>query len=213
MARSRLESEEFWRLCDRLSISEAADLIVGMIPGQWEAELEQGNEFWPGDETRYRTSVRAAKTAIINALIAGKIEGTLTLKGESAEEVNPGSIVPDQVDIARSTVDSDSLKRWLQSRGVTSGLLFPDSPSIPDYQDINHPRYAPKLAAAVRAWESVTDTAGKSPKQALKKWLREHASEFGLTDDDGRPNETGIEEIAKVATWRASGGAPKTPSK
>jgi hypothetical protein len=43
------------------------------------------------------------------------------------------------------------------------------------------------------------------------KWLREHAAEFGLTDDDGKPNETGIEEAAKVANWQPTGGAPKTP--
>jgi hypothetical protein len=44
------------------------------------------------------------------------------------------------------------------------------------------------------------------------KWLRENASEFGLSDDDGKPNETGIEETAKVANWQPGGGAPKTPS-
>jgi hypothetical protein len=43
------------------------------------------------------------------------------------------------------------------------------------------------------------------------KWLREHAAKFGMTDDDGKPNETGIEEAAKVANWQPTGGAPKTP--
>lgn len=81
-----------------------------------------------------------------------------------------------------------------------------------DYLDPNHPRYAPKLAAAVRAWQAVTDAGGKHPKQALAKWLRENAAEFGMTDDGGKPNETGIEEAAKVANWQPGGGAPKTPS-
>lgn len=81
----------------------------------------------------------------------------------------------------------------------------------PDYLDPQNPRYAPKLAAAVRAWQSVTDAGGKHPKQALAKWLREHAAEYGLTDDEGKPNETGIEEAAKVANWQPGGGAPKTP--
>jgi len=57
----------------------------------------------------------------------------------------------------------------------------------------------------------VTDTGGKTPKQALAKWLREHAAEFGMTDDEGKPNETGIEEAAKMANWQPGGGAPKTP--
>ncbi|MND07504.1 hypothetical protein D3C83_295210 [compost metagenome] len=58
----------------------------------------------------------------------------------------------------------------------------------------------------------MSDTNGKSPKQALEKWLREHALEFGLTTEDGSPNGTGIEEAAKVANWQPGGGAPKTPS-
>jgi hypothetical protein len=83
-----------------------------------------------------------------------------------------------------------------------------------EYLDPKHPRYAPKLAAAVLAWQTTGNKAltGKSPKQALLKWLREHAAEFDLTDEDGKPNETGIEEAAKVANWQPAGGAPKTPS-
>lgn len=60
--------------------------------------------------------------------------------------------------------------------------------------------------------KAVDDLKGKSPKQALSKWLREHAAEFGLSDEEGKPNETGIEEAAKVANWQPGGGAPKTPS-
>jgi hypothetical protein len=57
----------------------------------------------------------------------------------------------------------------------------------------------------------VTDLKGKHPKQALVKWLREHAAELQLADDEGIPNETGIDEAAKVANWQPTGGAPKTP--
>jgi hypothetical protein len=42
-------------------------------------------------------------------------------------------------------------------------------------------------------WQATANEAaisGKSPKQALVKWLREQAAEFGLTEDDGKPNET-----------------------
>ena len=51
---------------------------------------------------------------------------------------------------------------------------------------------------------------GKTPKQALDKWLRLNASQFNLSDDDGKPNEQGIQECAKVANWQDKGGAPKT---
>lgn len=43
-------------------------------------------------------------------------------------------------------------------------------------------------------------------------WLRSHAGRFGLIKDDGNPNESGIEEVSKVANWETKGGAPKTPS-
>jgi hypothetical protein len=79
------------------------------------------------------------------------------------------------------------------------------------YLDQSHPRYSPKLAAAVRAWLAVDDPKGKSPKQALESWLTAHASEFALTKEDGTPNTQGIDECAKVANWNPKGGAPKTP--
>jgi hypothetical protein len=41
--------------------------------------------------------------------------------------------------------------------------------------------------------------------------LAAHANEFGLTKEDGNPNEQGIEEVAKIANWDTKGGAPKTP--
>ncbi|BEU50792.1 hypothetical protein MAFF211520_10840 [Ralstonia pseudosolanacearum] len=84
-------------------------------------------------------------------------------------------------------------------------------PEPSNFLDPAHPRYAPKLAAAVSAWRAVEGGKGVSPKQAIAKWLREHAEEFGLSDANGKPNETGIEEVAKVANWQPTGGAPKTP--
>jgi hypothetical protein len=45
----------------------------------------------------------------------------------------------------------------------------------------------------------------------LNVLLRQHANKFGLTKDDGNPNEQGIEEVAKIANWDTKGGAPKTP--
>jgi hypothetical protein len=65
----------------------------------------------------------------------------------------------------------------------------------------------------VNAWRATPHgdyLKNRSPKQGLMKWLNEHAHEYGLTDDEGKPNETGIAEIAKVANWAPGGGAPKT---
>ena len=114
-------------------------------------------------------------------------------------------------DWKETTISRVDLIAWLEKLGLRAAFFFPDMTGDPDYLDRNNPRYAPKLAAAVRAWQSVRDSAGKTPKQALMKWLNDHAKEFGLTDAQGKPNGIGIEEVAKVANWQPGGGAPKTP--
>jgi hypothetical protein len=114
-------------------------------------------------------------------------------------------------DWSKTTINRDVLIEWLRSRGLKTGFFFPDATNDCDYLNPGDPRYAHKLAAAVQAWQAVSNTDGKSPKQSLIKWLREHAVEFGLSDDDGKPNETAIEEIAKVANWKPQGGTPRMP--
>lgn len=194
---------DYWRLCDELSIYEAALLIVGQSPGN-----QPYVESW---ETHKRPKgYEAAKSAIKNALLGGRIKGTVEPETTSDINGNPEPI-ENSISLFASRVEVQSLKAWLASRGLQRGFFFPDQGETPDYLDPNNPRYAPKLAAAVRAWQAVTAPAGKHPKQALAKWLREHATEFDLTDDEGVPNETGIEDAAKVANWQPGGGAPKTP--
>ncbi|GAB6047386.1 hypothetical protein JCM19379_12100 [Methyloparacoccus murrellii] len=112
-----------------------------------------------------------------------------------------------------SSVYVDSFLRWLDGLAIKPPPGRNDSTEALGFMDCNNPRYAPKLAAAVSAWQAVTDPVGKHPKQALVKWLRGHAAEFEMTDGEGKPNETGIEEVAKVANWQLTGGAAKTPGK
>lgn len=197
---------EHWRLCDVLSVKEAALLYAGCDPsGHTGAQLED----WRVDERP--KGYEAAKAAITRALQRGQIEGRFL--GMPDHDIN-GTVcgeIPGTVDLNESHVEVDSLRNWLFGRGIRTGFFFPDTAGAPDYLDPENPRYAPKLAAAVRAWQAVTDTAGKTPKQALAKWLREHSAEFGMTDDEGKPNETAIEEASKLANWQPGGGAPKTP--
>lgn len=194
---------DYWRLCDELNIYEAALLTTGHSPGNFPYV-----ENW---ETHKRPSgYEAAKTAITNALRGGRVKGTIELATHNDINGHPYPI-PDSVALS-SRVQVESLKAWLTDRGFRQGFFFAEQVETPDYLDPGNSRYAPKLAAALRAWQAVTDPAGKHPKQALAKWLREHAAEFGLTDDEGKPNETGIEEAAKVANWQPGGGAPRTPS-
>ncbi len=132
---------------------------------------------------------------------------------EDDEHFKNGYFIKNDANWGKSVIVVNDLRDWLLSKGFRTGFFFPDSSDAPDYLDINNPRYAPKLAAAVKAWQTVIDPQGKTPKQAITKWLREHASDYGLTDGEGKPNETGIEEVAKVVNWQPGGGAPKTPSR
>lgn len=197
---------DYWRLPNELKVRQAALLIVGIDP----ASKEGSNcENWSVSE-RPR-GYEAAKQGVSAALRSGKIKGTHVPLFDHDINGNECGEFEGTTDIERSSVDRDSLTDWLLSRGIRSGFFFPTPTDAPDYLDPKNPRYAPKLAAAVRAWQSIVDPGGKHPKQALAKWLREHAAEFGMTDDEGKPNETGIEEAAKVANWQPGGGAPKTP--
>lgn len=206
---SEMTSLDYWRLSDHLSVVQAALLLVGEDPSHI-AEYVEG---W--DVDKRPIGYEAAKNFVRNGLRFGSLEGEA--KPERHYDIN-GNIEwedPDSIDLNESWVSVASLRRCLGDRGMSTGFFFPKGAAAPDYLDPLHERYAPKLAAAVRAWEAVgnaSDLGGRSPKQALAKWLRENAADFSLSDDEGKPNETGIEEVAKVANWRPSGGAPKTPS-
>lgn len=203
---SNYEISDFWRFCDSFTLKQAALLIVGVDP---ESEVGTYCEDWkPHERPKGYGAVKQALTAsLLNATIKGKhfCLSDTDMNGNYIGEISGTT------DINCSTLERDSITEWLKFRGIRTGFFFPIATDAPDYLDPRNIRYAPKLAAAVRAWQAVTDPKGKSPKQALAKWLREHAAEFGLSDDEGKPNETGIEEVAKVANWLPGGGAAKTP--
>lgn len=200
------ESIDYWRLCDELTVVQAALLTVGSNPGD-----SGGNtDSWFSGE--YPAGYEPAKTAISKAIKKGLIESEIVPEPESDSYGNVIGEMEGTVDIHNTTVKVDSLREWLASRGFKQGFFFPEPLESAGYLDPNNPRYAPKLAASVRAWEAVTDPGKKSPKQALDKWLRENAADFGLTNEEGKPIELAIEECSKVANWNQAGGAPKTPA-
>jgi len=200
-----MEGLDLWRLCDELSVVQAALLIVGRDPGGVDMRVEG----WASE--KQPVGYLAARTAIANALLAGTLEGSVVPELDTDFNGNHVGHIEGSLDAHQSKVDIKSLRRWLGARGLRTGFFFPEPTANTEYLDPNNPRYAQKLAAAVHAWEAVTVAGGKHPKQALIKWLREHAAEYGLSDEDGKPNETGIEEVAKVANWQPGGGAPRTP--
>lgn len=200
-----LSGIDYWRLCDELSVVQAALLIAGEDPGTSSAYVEN----W--DIENRPEGYEAAKTAISRALANGGIEGQLVPLRDYDINNNVVGDIEGSIDLFASIVNVDSMKGWLRRRGVRSGFFFPATEEAPDYLNPDDPRYAPKLAAAVRAWQAVTDPGGRAPKQALAKWLREHAAEFDMAGDDGNPINQAIEDVSKVANWQPGGGAPKTP--
>lgn len=234
-----MEKLDYWRLCDELSVIQAALLIVGVDPGEQPYVMN-----WQEHERPENFS--AALAALSHAVLGGRLPATMRREAwvrgweeeiESGENfTKEASLFPDQSkfpdqaedylvghgilyraapDWNLTTVLVVDLQEWLRGRGFKAGFFFPQAGDQPDFLDPSHKCYAPKLAAAIGAWQAVSEDQelkkGKTVKQALLKWLRKHAGQFGLTKDDGNPNEQGLEEVAKVSNWVPQGGSPKTP--
>jgi hypothetical protein len=226
-----------WQLADPLTVEQAAALIAGYDPNIVRFNADGGVYF--ENENGLTDSngghwVQTALAALKNAVNSGKLRARLVFSAQPRYEAGIDymmergywnnediSVIEDNAtkseyvirnvpDWDKSLVGRDDLKAWLVGNGYRTGFFFPESTEAVDYLDPKHARYAPKLAAAVNAWIAVTDPGKVSPRQALEKWLREHAAMFGMTDDLGNPVKQAIEECSKVANWQGAGGAPKT---
>lgn len=111
-------------------------------------------------------------------------------------------------ELALATLDAEALLKHIRDH-CSAPSLIQDTSRDEAYLNPSHPRYSPKLAAAVKAWLAISDPGKKSPKQALEKWLREHAAELGIANNANQPIQQAVEECAKVANWQPKGGAPK----
>lgn len=191
-----------WKLAEELNIFQIILLMADLDPTEFEGlSFEQ----WP---LEVRKQTAPIKFAIQNAVIGEKIDSGIERYENSYEsEINWNS----------TRIDVQSVTDWLNSKNYGSCFFTDGEIGLPGFADSFGNFYAPKLAAAVAAWTEVTSKAGllnnKAPKKALEKWLREHASEFGLTKEDGNPNNQGIEEICKIANWKPEGGATPTSTR
>jgi hypothetical protein len=195
-----MEPLDYWRLCDELSVVQAALLIVGEDPSRFQEQIDHM------DEQSRPVGYGAAKFALTNAIKNQQLPANIV--GYYDDPSDPSWHL--------TVITFEDVRVWLRSRGIKTGFFFPEpQDSEPDYLSTFHDHYSQKLAGAIQAWTAVstdpTLRAGKTVKQALVVWLRQHANEFGLTKEDGNPNEQGIEEVAKIANWDTKGGAPRTP--
>lgn len=213
------EISDYWRLCDEFTVSQAAFLVVGIDPSSETGTL---CESWKTHERP--AGYEATKQAISAALRKGSIAGNNVAVPELDWNGNHVDDYPNSTHIEKSVVDRDSLTLWLRSRGIMSSFFFPvGKTDSPNYLDPSSKRFAPKLAASVKAWQAMEDenlTRGKSPLQALETWLESRYKELGLvhlTDNEknktksGDINKSAVSEAAKVANWLPTGGVPKTP--
>ncbi len=142
-----MDGLDYWRLCDQLDIVQAALLVCGHDPSIDQSYVEE----WTPDNRP--PGYEAAKTAISNALRDGSIEGCWIPLIDEGIGVN----LAVQIDQTGSRVEVESLRSWLADRGFHTGFFFPTTTDAPDYLDPDHPRYAPKLAAAVIGWRAATN--------------------------------------------------------
>lgn len=199
------EVSRFWRLAESVNVIQAALLIIGVEPQTVEDYVEN----WAPEKRP--ENYTAARDAIVGATRSGTLEGSICFV-EYEGPMGNFEIDETRIDYGRSRVNVRSLIDWLQASGFDTDSLALPTEKPKGFRDPDHPRYSPKLMAVVEAWENFdteSDEPG-TPKQRLMKWLRLNASRFGLTDDDGKPSENVIEELAKVANWATAGGAPKT---
>jgi hypothetical protein len=190
-----------WKLADGLNVYQIALLTAGYDPSEFESD---NYSKWPEE---VRIEISPYLIAIKNAARSGKIIFKEILEGWGEGNTTSWEM---------SIVDIDSLCDWMRSRNFQDGFFIPDENDVDSLSNPVGDFYAPKLSAAVHAWNEVTadpeSLNGKTPKRALEVWLRKHANEYGLTNKDGNPNELGIEEICKVANWKPAGGASPTPT-
>lgn len=189
-----------WKHVEELNIYHISFLLVGLDPAPFEQLFEEDLE------QKIRYSIEPYLLSLKNAVKFKKIISVIAYYKNNRNDI----------DWKETLIDVENLKKWLIERGIIDNFFVPASNFRANFKNPSGNHYAPKLAAAVAAWEAVTSDPkrlrGKSPKQALEGWLTEHAGSYDLVNKDGTPNKTGIEEAAKVANWQPGGGAPKTPT-
>lgn len=212
-----MDSIEYWKLCNRITLFQAIVLIAGEDPGNHTSGHTQPSH-WDGETIFPEPSgYGAIKTAILVAAQSGELDVEIHELRDYDRNGNDVGAQPNTIDIDTSYVTTDSIRKFLSERNFHSDFFTAQhNPSLPGYLDSDNPCYAPKLAAAVDAWTVVTTEkkyeTESTPKQLMEKWLRINAARYGLNKPDGKLNEDGISQISKIANWRPEGGASRTRS-
>jgi hypothetical protein len=199
MADNKTEASQWWRLVRKLTVVQASLLALGIDP---QTESNSVEALPPEDQPLGYT---ALKLSILYAIDGADLPGRLVDWDGTYSFAEMFDVT--ECDPAQSLVYQSQLFAWLKAQGFPTGLLYSDESNALGPRDRNHPRYAPKLALALAAWEAFDETPAQGrPKQRLLKWAEQHAAEFGLLGEDGEPIKTAMDEISIVANWDMAGG-------
>ena len=167
---------EYWKLADNLTATQAALLILNEDPTELQhlsyTEIKKIEHFDP---------VFTSITNSINGIGDNNLKAHISYCNLDAEEIEFGGRTEPLPNWDETIIPTDELKAWLLSRNFKPSFFFGESSPEPDYLNKNHPRYAPKLAAAVKVWLAMEDDnlfKGKSPKDAMENWLESRYSEL-----------------------------------
>lgn len=192
-----MEELDFWKICDSLTVKQATLLTLGHNPEKYQNTTT----------SIFPTGYIAIFSALKKAVESNKIEAKIKYNDSDNSSINWDT----------TELDLESIRKWILPKNISNNTFFETSSN----KHLNfmfpwHEYFPPKLRTAHHAWSLVTGhpelLIGKTPKQALEKWIRERADLYDLLKEDGSYNETAIEEIVKVANWKPEGGVAKTAS-
>lgn len=152
-----MESLDYWRLCDELSVLQAAALIAGVDPS---GEEGAWCDTWPLHQQP--KGFAAAKAALVHAINARRLSATIR---HSARQFGCAEMVAEDFTVEEgenvgydatfvyraapdwnlTTVLVDDLRRWLASRGIHTGFFLPDGNRRPRLLGPGKPPLRPEV--------------------------------------------------------------------
>ena len=129
-----MEDLDYWRLCDEVSVIQAALLIVDADPARCQEYVAN----WTAEKRP--TGYDASLAALTHAILAGRLRATIRRGAwergwnedpagdESVGKDNRGHqiIFKTDPDWSLTTIIVDDLRIWLRGRGIKTGFFFPE---------------------------------------------------------------------------------------
>ena len=192
-----MDSLDYWRMCDDLSVIQCILLILGYDPRRLEDDVE--NQLY-----RRPQGYEAVSAAVKVAIQRGNLPAHVCMEGWEhgwAEELSEETALAEdqrgrrilyypEPDWRKTTVSVDDLKTWLEGRNVRPSFFFAPKTDIPVYLDSSNKHYAGKLAAALEAWKAVYygQDSNEEPQCQICSYDLAEEKCRPLWSDEGRRN-------------------------